>query len=99
MLAGDGEIVMSKNTEFYDQVITQMFQLCKGDPTDYSTEEIKKLSVFEDLKFDSIMLVDLLILLEETYGIELTDDMSGLLENMDCIETFVDYIGEKLQNA
>ena len=99
MPAGGEKIVISENTEFYDQVIRQMFQLCKGDPTDYSKEEIQKLSIFDDLKFDSILLVDLLISLEEIYGISLTDDMSGLLEHMDRIETFVEYIGEKVQNA
>ncbi len=91
--------MLSENAEFYNQIIAQIFELCKGDPTDYSKEEIPKLDIFEDLKFDSIMLVDLLISLEETYEIELTGDMSGLLENMDCIKKFVDYIGEKVQNA
>ncbi len=99
MGAGEENMLSSASEELSDEIIALIFKSFEGSPTDYSEEEIRTLDIFEDLNFDSIMLVDLLILLEETYGIELTDDMSALLENMDCMEKFVEYIGEKVQNA
>ncbi len=99
MGAGEENMLSSASEELSDEIIALIFKSFEGSPTDYSEEEIRTLDIFEDLNFDSIMLVDLLMLLEETYGIELTDDMSALLENMDCMEKFVEYIGEKVQNA
>lgn len=51
-------------------------------------QDIGELSFFEDLGFDSIQLVDLIITLEEKYDIEL----SGVLEHMDCIKDFISYV-------
>ena len=67
--------------------------------SDYTEETIKDLSLFEDLKYDSVSLVDLLISLEEKYDVELTEDMSDLIDNLDSIGQFMDYILEKIRDV
>lgn len=58
---------------------------------DYPIADLEDLNLIEDLGFESVMLVDLLLLLEEKYEVEFTD-MAGLLENLETLEGFSDYI-------
>ena len=75
------------------EMIIEFGEATRSNPTD---ETIKELDLFEDLKYDSVSLVDLLISLEEKYDVELTGDMSDLIDNLDSVEQFMDYILEKI---
>lgn len=90
---------MLEHTRDVDKITALILKFSGKNLTSYSENEIRRLSVFEDLEFDSIMLVDLLIALEETFDIEITDDMSELLENMECVGSFVDYIKDRINCA
>lgn len=90
--------MLDERIMYDDKIAALIFKFSGKNLMDYTTNEIRSLHVFDDLEFDSIMLVDLLIALEETFDIEVTDDMSELLENMECVGTFIDYIRERILN-
>lgn len=77
----------------------KIFEISEEARSDYTKETIKDLSLFEDLKYDSVSLVDLLISLEEKYNVELTEDMSDLIDNLDSIGQFMDYMLEKIRDV
>ncbi len=73
-----------------------IFEFSEETWSNHTDGTIKDLDLFEDLKYDSVSLVDLLISLEEKYDAELTGDMSDLIDNLDSLEQFMDYILEKM---
>lgn len=62
---------------------------------DFTDVNIGELNLIEDMGFDSVMIVDLLISLEEKYGIDLTD-LSDLLEHLESVNQFTEFIEEKM---
>ena len=90
---------MNKNfVQLEKELLNKIFEISEEARSNYTEETIKDLSLFEDLKYDSVSLVDLLISLEEKYDVELTEDMSDLIDNLDSIEQFMDYISEKIRD-
>ncbi len=81
------------------ELMEKIFELSEEARSNYTDETIKDLDLFEDLKYDSVSLVDLLISLEEKYDVELTEDMSDLIDNLDTIGQFLEYILEKIRDA
>lgn len=67
------------------ELMEKIFELSEEARSNYTDETIKNLDLFEDLKYDSVSLVDLLISMEEKYDVELTEDMSNLIDNLDTI--------------
>ncbi len=80
------------------ELMEKIFELSEEARSNYTDETIKNLDLFEDLKYDSVSLVDLLISMEEKYDVELTEDMSNLIDNLDTIGQFLEYILEKIQD-
>lgn len=81
-------IVLTKNEVFSQirKIIIEKFNL--------EEEEIKLSSSFvEDLGADSLDLVDLVMALEDEFGIKIEEEDS---ENLKCIEDVVNFIYEKL---
>lgn len=74
-----------------DEIINLVFEICNKKKEDYPSTDLEGLSLIEDLGFESVMLVDLLLSLEEKYKVEFTD-MTGLLENLETLGCFSDYI-------
>lgn len=87
------------SVQLENELLDKIFDISEEARSDYTEETIKDLSLFEDLKYDSVSLVDLLISLEEKYDVELTEDMSDLIDNLDSIGQFMDYILEKIRNV
>ncbi|MCI8365291.1 MAG: hypothetical protein HFG34_10155 [Eubacterium sp.] len=81
------------------ELMEKIFEFSEEARSNDTDEMIKDLDLFEDLKYDSVSLVDLLISLEEKYDVELTEDMSDLIDNLDNIGQFVEYILEKILDA
>ena len=54
------------------ELLDKIFEISEEARSDYTEETIKDLSLFEDLKYDSVSLVDLLISLEEKYQREIS---------------------------
>lgn len=81
------------------ELIDTIFELSEESRSNYTEDMIKDLDLFGDLKYDSVSLVDLLISFEEKYDVELTEDMSGLIDNLDTIGQFVDYILGKIRDG
>mgnify|MGYP002511089514 CR=1 FL=1 len=76
-----------------------IFEFSEEARSNHTDKTIKDLDLFEDLKYDSVSLVDLLISLEEKYDVELTEDMSDLIDNLESIGQFMDYILEKIRDV
>lgn len=88
---------MNKNLAHLEkELMEKIYEFSEEARSNYTDETIKDLDLFEDLKYDSVSLVDLLISLEEKYGVELTEDMSDLIDNLDTIGQFMEYISEKI---
>lgn len=102
--AGEGigwevTIMNKESIQLEKELIDMIFELSEESQSNYTEDMIKDLDLFGDLKYDSVSLVDLLISFEEKYDVELTEDMSGLIDNLDAIGQFVDYILGKIQDG
>ncbi len=102
--AGEGigwevTIMNKESIQLEKELIDTIFELSEESRSNYTEDMIKDLDLFGDLKYDSVSLVDLLISFEEKYDVELTEDMSGLIDNLDAIGKFVDYILGKIQDG
>lgn len=89
-------IMNEESIQLEKELIDKIFNLSEESRSNYTEERIKDLDLFQDLKYDSVSLVDLLISFEEKYDVELTEDMSDLIDNLDAIGQFVDYILGKI---
>lgn len=89
-------IMNKESIQLEKELIDKIFNLSEESRSNYTEERIKDLDLFQDLKYDSVSLVDLLISFEEKYDVELTEDMSDLIDNLDTIGQFVDYILGKI---
>lgn len=58
-------------------------------------ENIEDVSLIEDLKFDSVELMEFIICVEEEFGIEIGEDI--LLENFDNFKILLDCIYKKME--
>lgn len=92
-------IMNKESIQLEKELIDKIFNLSEESQSNFTEERIKDLDLFQDLKYDSVSLVDLLISFEEKYDVELTEDMSGLIDNLDTIGQFVYYISEKIRDA
>lgn len=88
-----------ESVQLEKELIDKIFELSEETRSNYTEERIKDLDLFGDLKYDSVSLVDLLISFEERYDVELTEDMSGLIDNLDTIGQFMDFISEKIRDV
>lgn len=79
-----------------NEIINLVFDICGKEREDYSAAELENLNLIEDLGFESVMLVDLLLSLEEKYNVEFTD-MTDLLENLGSLGRFLDYVEQSIE--
>lgn len=61
------------------------------------TQDLTAKRFLEDLRFDSLSVVQMMLDIEEVFGIQL-DDMEAFIEHIDTTERFVDWILEELKN-
>ena len=68
-------IMNKESIQLEKELIDKIFNLSEESRSNYTEERIKDLDLFQDLKYDSVSLVDLLISFEEKYDVELTDNL------------------------
>lgn len=61
---------------------------------DFSTDGIDKETTFAEINFDEIDMIDLVMTIEDEYGIEVPDDA---LKNIETVGDFVDFIDSEIQ--
>lgn len=72
----------------------ELMQLIRSQSGRNAAEEFTPDSdLMEDLGFDSIQIMELFAVIEETYGITFTDYVS-LLDSLDSVSAFTDYVSE-----
>lgn len=72
----------------------ELMQLIRSQSGRDAAEEFAPDSdLMEDLGFDSIQIMELFAVIEETYGITFTDYVS-LLDSLDSVSAFTDYVSE-----
>ena len=77
--------------------LIETINLCIEEIKGEKIEELTGKSFVDDLDFDSVEMVELIVALEEHLGMDLAEDI--MLENFDTYENFVEGIWEVINNA
>ncbi len=78
--------------EIRDRICELLFD--KIDLTDYQLDKdtmIEDINIFDDLAFDSLQFIQLIVRIEDAFGIEI-DDNTLLFENFSTLSTIIDTV-------
>lgn len=85
----------SENAQLQEEVETKIFEVLKS-AAKCKTDKLARKATFDELGFDSLDTVELVVAMEENFGVDIQDEDAEKIQTVDdAVKVFAKYVGEK----